>query len=398
MTTDELVKDALSAVADQARLPAGMAHAAWRQRTRMRIRTATTTAAALVAAVTVGAITVPSLIGQDDLIGQNDREAATRVIVPSQGMSADPGHPTPRKRVAAGRSTLTAYASCPSGGDADCSWSMLDPASGGYATTPWGWVDVAPGGRTAAVLEKPLPARRIGLLDTTAGTVRRWIDLDRAGAGSVAWSPDGQRLLVTTYDRVPALAAVPGREPDPRQARTGFFIVDVDSGTATFHSLPSAPGAAGLRDDLSWDRDGSLIWEETGSAQRPREYYDLTGRPRSGPAQESFSDQPAGLSPNGRRLARGGKSGSAPFVLNVASGKTTLLEPPDGPVILQSLAWADDTNLIAWARDREITDGAKSRYRLVLVGVEGEQPVTPLTGWTAPSSHLEWVPAFTTES
>lgn len=378
MTTDELVKDALTAVADDASLPTGVAHAAWRRRTRMRIRRAATTAAALAAAVTVGVITVPPLVERDA------PEVANSVTV--DDVAADPGHPLPQHRVAAGRLTLTAYAAC----DPKCSWFMLTHAgAGGYTRGPWGWVDVAPSGRTAAVLDDKLPARRIGLVDTTAASVRRWIDLGRAVAGSVAWSPDGKRLLVTTYNFDPGLIDHPGDVADERDSRTGFAIVDVKSGKATFHSLPATPDAAG-RDDLSWSRDGSLIWEMTGERQRPRKYYDLTGRSRPGPAQESSSDQPAGLSPDGRHLAMGGRSGSAPFVVDVDSGDTTLLEP-GGHAIVQLLAWADDTHLIAWAQET----GGRSRYRLVLVGVTGAQKVTPLTGWTDPLVRSSWRPVFT---
>ncbi|RVX46293.1 hypothetical protein EDD27_9168 [Nonomuraea polychroma] len=386
MSTEELVKDALGAVADQARLPTGVAQAAWRQRTRMRIRRAATTAAALVAAVTVGVITVPSLVARED------PEVATSRI--GGDTAADPGRSTPVERVAAGRVTLTAYASC----EHSCSWYLLTHAgTGGYTHGRWGWIDVAPSGRTAAVLEETLPARRIGLVDTTAARLRRWIDLGRAVAGRVAWSPDGKRLLVTTYDHVPGLLADPAGEPDTRQVRTGFAIVDVNSGKATFHDLPGDPDSAGLRNDLLWSRDGSLIWENTGARQEPRKYYDLTGRSRPGPAQESSSDQPAGLSPNGSRLAMGGRSGSAPFVVDVDSGDTTLLEPPGDHVIVQSLAWADDTHLIAWAQDRATADSSKSRYRLVLVDVTGKQEVTPLTGWTGTLSRPNWMPVLTTE-
>ncbi|MFI7640817.1 hypothetical protein [Nonomuraea sp. NPDC049400] len=385
MSTDELVKDVLAAVADDARLPAGVAQAAWRQRTRMRIRRVTATAAALAAAVTVGVITVPSLVPRDD------PQVATGQI--EGDIAADPGRSTPVERVAAGRVTLTAYAVC----EPSCSWYLLTHAgTGGYTGARWGWVDVAPSGRTAAVLEETLPARRIGLVDTSAASLRRWIDLGRAVAGSVAWSPDGKQLLVTTYDHVPGLLADPAGEPDARQVRTGFAIVDVESGKATFHDLPGDPGSTGLRDDLSWSRDGSLIWEDTGARQKPREYYDLTGRPRPGPAQESESDQPAGLSPDGRRLAMGGRSGSAPFVVDVGSGDTTLLKPPGDHVILRSLAWADDTHLIAWAQDRATADSNKSRYRLVLVDVAGKQEVTPLTGWTGARSRPNWMPVLTT--
>ncbi|MGP3919528.1 TolB family protein [Nonomuraea sp. 10N515B] len=375
MTTDELLKDTLTAVADQARTPTGVAHAAWRQRTRMRIRRAATTAAAVAAAVTVSAIMAPSLVARED------PPVATSVI--AGGIAADLSHAPPVTRVAAGRLTLTAYADCAS----SCDWYLFTYAdASGYTAAPWGWIDVAPGGRTAAVLEKNLPARRIGLVDTTAASVRRWIDLGRAVAGSVAWSPDGKRLLVTTYDADPGLLDDPG-EAGP--SRTGFAIVDVASGETTFHSLPDD---SGMRSDLSWSRDGSLIWEDIGARQQPRAYYDLTGQPRPGPDQESSSDQPAGLSPDGRRLAMGGRSGSAPFVAEIASGQTTLLEPGGGQAIVRLLAWADDTHLIAWMAD---TGGDKSRYRLVLVDVTGKPEFTALTGWTDRLTRPSWLPSFT---
>lgn len=387
MSTDELVKDVLGAVADDARLPAGVAQAAWRRRTRMRITRAATAAAALAAAVTVGVITVPPLVERDT------PDVATSVTWQGD-IAADLDRSIPVHRVAAGRVTLTAFAAC----EPTCSWYLLTHAgTGGYTRARWGWVDVAPSGRTAAVLEETLPARRIGLVDTTAAGHRRWIDLGRAVAGSVAWSPDGKRLLVTTYDRVPGLLSDPAAEPDARQVRTGFAIVDVESGDAGFHDLPGDPDSAGLRDDLSWSSDGSLIWEDTGARQEPRKYYDLTGRSRPGPAQESSSDQPAGLSPDGRLLAMGGRSGSAPFVVDVGSGDSTLLEPPGDHVIMRSLAWADDTHLIAWAQDRATAGSGKSRYRLVVVDVTGKQEVTPLTGWTGTLSRPNWMPVLTTE-
>ncbi|MGP3961604.1 hypothetical protein ACTWPT_36965 [Nonomuraea sp. 3N208] len=381
MTTDELVKNTLTAVADQAVVPAGLAQRAWRQRTRRRITTATTAAVAMIAAVTAGTITVPSLDGRDD--GQ----IATSVITPSS-VAADPGHPTPQSRVAAGSVTLTAYASCPQGGTG-CSWSMLDLGTGRYRTTPWGWVAVSRDGSTAAVLERSLPARRIGVLDTATGTVRRWIDLDRADAGGLVWSPDGRRLLVTAYNADPGLVDASGGQT----SRTGFYIVDADSGRATFHRLPGDPASLGMRADLSWSRDGSLIWEETGSPQQPRRYYALDGTARPGPEQESRSDQPAGASPDGGRLAHGGKMGSAPFVADIASGETTLLQPSGGQDIGRLLTWTDDTHLIAWATDRSAAGAF--RFRLVLVDVEDPREVTPLTGWTDRLARPDWLPAFT---
>lgn len=138
-------------------------------------------------------------------------------------------------------------------------------------------------------------------------------------------------LVLRYFD--PGLLDDPGDVPDERRSRTGFAVVDVETGEAAFHRLP---GGLSVRRDLSWSPDGSLIWEDTGERQRPRKYYDLTGHAR--PAQEPLSDQPAGLSPNSRLLALGGRSGSAPFVTDVASGETTLLEPGGGQAVVRSLA------------------------------------------------------------
>ncbi|MGI5287863.1 hypothetical protein ACQEVF_31615 [Nonomuraea polychroma] len=384
MTTDELVKNTLTAVADQAVVPPGLAQRAWRQRTRRRITTATTAAVAVIAAVTAGTIIAPSMAGRDD------RQVAIGVLTPAgpfPTLAADPGRPTPQSRVGAGNVTLAAYASCRQGGTG-CSWSMLDPGTGRYRTTPWGWIAVSPAGHTAAVLEGPLPARRIGLVDTGTGAVRRWIDLDRADGGGLAWSPDGRRLLVTTYNGDPGLVEDTGGQA----SRTGFYIVDAESGTATFRRLPGDPAFRGMRADLSWSRDGSLIWEETGSPQLPRAYYTLNGDARPGPDPESTSDQPAGASPDGRLVASGGKMGSAPFVVEASSGETTLLEPSGGLVIGRLLAWTDDTHLIAWATDGGSAD--ERRFRLVLVDVEKPRDVTPLTGWTDRLARPDWVPVF----
>jgi hypothetical protein len=149
------------------------------------------------------------------------------------------------------------------------------------------------------------------------------------------------------------------------------------------------------RADLSWSGDGSLVWEETGRPTQPRAYYDLDGKPATGPGQEAFSDQPAGISPDGRYLARAGKMNSAPFVVELSSGETTRLQPPGDFVIHELLAWADDTQLIAWATDRGTGDVDKPRFRLVLVDAQGKQ-VTPLTGATDDLDAPNWLPAFTT--
>ena len=169
--------------------------------------------------------------------------------------------------------------------------------------TDWAWLDVAPGMKTAAVLEGDLPVSRIGLIDLSTGKVQRWIEVEK-GVGGVQFSPDGERLVATTYSRHPdglfqdAPVRVEGRGggesqdmPGPKQSRTGFYVIDVDSGQAEFSERPakkdSLAAMAGTgRQDFGWSRDGELLWEQR--LDRPgRNYYDVNGRLKPLPQQKT---------------------------------------------------------------------------------------------------------------
>ncbi len=386
-STEELVKDTLTAWAEEAQVPHDLANQALRKRSWIRVRT-TITVAALAAAAIAGAVTLPSVIWKDD-----------RPVVAAPTASgpeiprADPGSAPPVTLVAAGHLALSAYSSCGYAGG--CTWHLYDPTVGSYTTTEFGWVAVAPGGKQAAVLEKQLPASRIGIADTTGGQVRRWIDLDRAAAGGLAWSPDGSKLLVTAYDRDPE-QLVPDYEKREEGGRIGFFVVDVQSGQTSFYNLPGVP-APGLpyRDDLLWSSDGSLVWEWTGQGPTPKRFYDLQGKVQAGPDEEAYTDQPAGLSPDGLHLAVGSKSGSEPSVADVPTGDTVVLRSQREYMIQQLVAWTDDAHLIAWAFDRDTYGTDAARARLVLVDVNGSQ-ITPLTGWFDHNAGVAWTPVFTT--
>ncbi|MBC6457473.1 hypothetical protein [Actinomadura sp. HBU206391] len=177
-------------------------------------------------------------------------------------MRTDVGNPFPRRLVAAGHTAVAAYSTARtrSSGDGpktiEYTWHLYDPASGMYERTPWAHLDVAPGMRQAAVLEGPLPASRVGVLDMKTQRVTHWIPVGHP-VGGVSWSPDGRRLVLTAYDKNPDVIG-PG---DPGScSRTGYYVVDAASGRGSFHTLAPDPDNFNSRQDLGWSRSGTLIW------------------------------------------------------------------------------------------------------------------------------------------
>ena len=97
--------------------------------------------------------------------------------------------------------------------------------------------------RTAAVLERGLPIDRIGLLDLTTGKLDRWIKVDKR-VGGVQFSPDGKRLVATTYSLNPdglfkdaSYQLNDKIVPGPKPSRTGFSVIDITSGESEFTQL-----------------------------------------------------------------------------------------------------------------------------------------------------------------
>ncbi|RCG31283.1 hypothetical protein DQ384_11220 [Sphaerisporangium album] len=320
----------------------------------------------------------------------------------SLAVRADPGNAPPKSLIAAGGVAVSAYyvweyekigARSDRRKDA---WFLYDPRTGGYERTDWTEVTVAPGMKYAAVLEGALPARRIGLLDMATRTVR-WIDLDHSVA-RISWSPDGARVLATTYEKDPTVRiklSADGRSwqtPDP--VRGGFQIVDVASGRASYHAVPHEDGFPGPPDtQFLWSDDGTLVWQPNNGRMRDsdpqRLYYDLEGRPHDAPREQLATSEAAGLSPDGRLYAdrrhppRVGKplspseaeklleaepKGPETVVRDVATGKITGRQK-----MLQLLAWADDTHLIAL----QCLDRCQDEFDayLALVTVDGRQSV-----------------------
>lgn len=381
MKTDAFIRHALEEWSADVPPPAGLADRALRLRARRRM-----TSAALV----VGSAAL--LAGAGVAVGAGAHGGPGPVVDTS--LHTDTAHTPPRYFVAAGRVAISAY-EIPrvrklSGNRKAVSyqWSLYQPGSGEYRQVPWAWLDVAPGLRRAAVLAGPLPAPRVGILDMRTQRVTRWIPL-RRGAGGVSWSPDGRRLLVTTYSTDPDVEHGP-------QARTGFAVIDAQSGKARYHDLAPDRTNLGARQDLHWSRSGKLV-----SAPRMtspgRTFYDLDGVPRPAPPHETDPVAEAGLSPNGRLQAVQGFKSSLPpgptTVINDLRTGRRIKVLPYAP----SFVWADDTHLIVLAcpeNDCPAGGNVFRSRRYTLVSIDGKT-LTPLTGFGQGSGRFIWMPVFT---
>ncbi|MEU0108090.1 hypothetical protein ABZ313_22385 [Streptomyces sp. NPDC006251] len=384
-----------------------------RERPSLLHRRSRSLAVAAVAAVAV----VAAVIGVSLALTGGDQEGQSEV----SDVVARPDQSPPRQLIAAGQVAVSAYYTTKlvqqPNGDAvnGREWSLYNAATKRYEKTDWAWLDVAPGMKTAAVLERGLPVNRIGLMSLSTGKVQRWIKVDKS-VGGVQFSPDGKRLVATTYSHNPdglfkdapvrvqgASEDGDGREmPGPKQSRTGFYVIDVDSGQAQFSERPakkdSLAAMAGTgRQDFSWSRDGETLWEQR-LDQPGRNYYDVNGRLKSLPRQKTdLIFPPVTASPDGKLVTggfAGGKDGQiVSAVLDAKTGKQSAVVPGQ-----QLLAWADNTHLIAWRCDPSQCQPGKGEFRnqLVLVGLDSDK-VTPLSGFRKAQVEYagRWNPVFT---
>ncbi|MFJ1666990.1 WD40 repeat domain-containing protein [Streptomyces bottropensis] len=387
MNVDELVRDSLrEQAAEQPPLTPGFAERVLTVRRRRRNRSIATVAAATAAVVAV-AVAVPLLDS-----GKDEVRLATEMN--KSDIIAHPDQSPPRDLIAAGDVALAAwYTSDTVRTSKDTAvrartYRILDQETGKYVKdTRWSQVSVAPGMRTAAVLEKDLPAERIGLLDLLTGKVERWIPVDR-GVASVEFSTDGTKLVATTYSKNPDLlnrvdydSDGDGKKNDfqpdwSTSYRTGFYVVDVDSANADWSEVVpddgEEMGVLNARQDFAFSRDAKLVY--SGLTSEPHDqFYDLKGDKVAKPADEKYLtwSVEARLSPDGK-LAAGGFAGG---------GRTTaseILDPHTGKRLhkirgQQLLAWVDDKRLIAWdiaAGDNEFHNA------LVLVTIGSDKTLT----------------------
>ncbi|WP_405687017.1 hypothetical protein OG204_25650 [Streptomyces sp. NBC_01387] len=409
MNTEELVRASLreQAAATPA-APSGLADRVLAVRRRRRGRGVAGAAAATVL-VLAAAVGVPALLGSydsDSDQGQGPRLASS---VGHGDILRHADQSPPRELIAVGDQAVAAYytskkAEQPNHDEITTrTYSVLDQKTGRYVVDArWSYLAAAPGMRTAAVLERELPAGRIGLLDLLTGRVTRWIPVPQ-GVGAVSFSPDGSKLVATTFAKNPDRSywslKIPvnnTEQPQPTPCRTGFAVVDLAKNTVDWHALPSFTGPGGRNfgsgEDLLFNTDGTLLYEPVN--MEPGVYYrDLRGRKVDVPAREKAIDlfsAPAGLSPDGRLVAGG-------FAGGVRSTATQVLDPRTGKRTAklrgqELLAWADSKRLIAWDI---VPGGGEYDTRLVLVTLGSDKEVV-LSGARTPKdfSGGRWEPVF----
>lgn len=412
MNVEELVRDSLRELAaEQPSAGPGYADLVLTARRRRRTRRIASVAAATAAVVAIG-VAVPLLDS-----GKGDVRPAG--VLHQGGVHAHPDQSPPRDLIGAGDAVLAAYYSAQIQPQTDKravsarTYWLLDPRTGKYEKdTRWSFVAVAPGLKTAAVLERNLPAHRIGLLDLATGEVERWLPVEH-GVGGLAFSYDGSRLVATTYDENPDLRIkekvinVDKQEEWMwmptlgRSSRSGFYALDVISGQGSWS--PVAPDRAlNSRQDFAFSRAGDRVYSQViGSADGLQQFYDLKGNKAPAPANEKRlrSDVPARLSPNGRLAALGltkevaGSPGNPADPAGPGKSYSSIRDPLTGKEITKVrgshlLAWADDKRLIAWERVTSLEE--TYRPRLVLVTI-GSDKVVPLSGVREePGKGVDW--------
>ncbi|MFG1858637.1 hypothetical protein ACGFJT_42865 [Actinomadura geliboluensis] len=388
MKPETIVRSTLDEWADEARVPAGLADRALRRRARRRIKVALFGGtSALLAGATAAVLVAGGVTGG----GPDRREVAFEPVSLSSDTSlrTDLGSAFPQRLVAAGHTAVAAYYThnTPMGAEKGTfrrTWHLYNPSTGMYERTGWAYLSVAPGMQRAAVLQGPLPARRVGVLDMKTRKVTHWIPVDHP-VGGLAWSPDGRRLLLTSYASNPdALGRPPGKSP-----RTGYYVAGSAKEPGAFHPLPASKDNPNNRQDLGWSRDGKLIWAPTATVPT-KVFYDLDGRRRPAPAHEADDMEAAGLSPNGTLRAEFGPRPGPSITVTRADGGGKVASFP----VQQALAWADDGRLFAIGCDvKKCTRKNEFRNRLLLVDLKGK--ITPLTGYQRSDKAGAWVPVFT---
>ncbi|MFF4059497.1 WD40 repeat domain-containing protein [Streptomyces sp. NPDC001668] len=404
MNVDDIVRDALrDQAAEQPPVEAGFTDHVLAVRRRRRTRRAVAVAVAAVVAVAVG-VGVPLLDS-----GKEDARPSGGIVTPKK-VESHPDQSPPRDRISVGGTTLAGYSiaeTVKKSADSAAyqrTYYLLNPKTGKYAkAADWSWVAVAPGGRTAAVLERDLPASRIGLLDLTTGKVRRWIQVDH-GVGGVTFSRDGRKLIATTYSQNPdRLVKVQGNVEWGRpwtSSRTGFFVLDVASGDGDWTEIklagdPDDPLRGTMlnsRQDFALSDDGRYVWEG-----RPMEpgyaFYDLTGKEVPVPAGYKYLSWSvdAGMSPDGKLVVgdfAGKRWKTSSYVVDATTGEKTEVRGQ------QLLAWVGNRRLIAWDIGENDKNEHHNRLVLVTIGSDKEIPLSGFREGNTPDGAGRWYPLF----
>ncbi|WP_061298578.1 hypothetical protein [Herbidospora cretacea] len=371
MNEDVLIEEGLRDWAQEARVPADLADRALRARRRRRVGLTGFGAVLVAAAVTAVVTLVPGASPERTIVAV----APTRAASPAPTtVHSDVENDPPLNLVAAGPWAVGSYYStewADTGRGTETlryTWSVYSQAEGRYVRTPFQWLDVLPGMRQAAVIEGDLPSRRIGVVDLTTMAITRWFDLEEA-AGSVFWSPDGSKLVATTYSAPPDEQKWLDEERTSAtglpKSRTGFYVIDMNAETMTWRPLPPDTDNMNGREDLRWDDDNTRLWAAKISGGG-RWLYDTEGTPLG--AEEDYPRRmnEAGVSPNGR--LRAGPAGLPTRITDVETGEVVGRQR-----MLQLWAWVDDDHLIGLGCARDCDDEFESA--LVMVSVDGEETV-----------------------
>ncbi|MFJ8930455.1 MULTISPECIES: WD40 repeat domain-containing protein [unclassified Streptomyces] len=406
MNVDVMLKEALREQADSVGpAPGDLADRVLAVRRRRRTGTAVGAFVAATAVV-VAAVVVPRMDDAED--------APPADVIGSADVVAHPDQSPPKDAIAAGRTALASFVTYKSVKFADGdgrltrTYGVLDPTTKTYRkTTAWSWLTVAPGLRTAAVLEKKLPAKRVGILDLATNKVTRWIPVPQGAAGA-AFSADGGKLVVTTYktdpdhlykDRPMNDGSGPDEPSVGHPSRTGFSIVDLDSGKGKWAAAPQKGDEFdhNAREDFQFSPDGDLVVTTSITNGGPQSYA-LDGKPVTTPAKlrHWLMYSESGLSPNGK-LAGGdfaGKGDKIAVAVNDArTGKLVDRLPAQ-----QLLAWADDKRLIAWGCDPKKCGGKGEFHNQLLLVTVGSDKVVQLSDFRKASADYpgRWEPQFAT--
>ncbi|MFI7423069.1 hypothetical protein [Nonomuraea sp. NPDC049684] len=371
---NRLLRDTMEEWAGEVRVPHDLADRALRRRARPPVM-AVALAAGLAVVV---AVLAAGLHGRSTTVRPaNGVTVPVHPSVTSTDVRADVENAPPKKFVAAGNVAVSAYFTtwlekADDGGERmRRTWYLYDPRSDGYERTPWAWLDVAPGLQLAAVLQGERIGRRVGIVDMNTRQALAWIDLEH-DVGSLVWSPDGTRVLATAYSKYPEQSRKRvGKDAytveELVQPRIGFYVIDVATGQAAYHPLPSLdrvgnPGNMNARQDLGWSLDGSMLWEPT-DTMPDRLWLGLDGARRDGPPGDRYIDYSgwSKVSPDGR----------------LTLDRDLPPSVPGRQLVLQHLAWADDDNVVvlgcAGACKNEFDNG------LALASADGERMIQ-LTG------------------
>ncbi|MFI7703009.1 hypothetical protein [Nonomuraea sp. NPDC049480] len=375
-----LLRDTLQDWAGEARVPHDLADRALRRRAWWKPVGVGMLVVGLVAAVAV--VVTGQGIPEVTVRPANGVTLPARPSPAPTDVRSDTENSPPAKFIAAGNMAMSAYYTIQREQIAEDRqriryiWSLYDPRIDGYERTSWAWVDVAPGLQVAAVLDGDLISKRLGILDMNTRQILKWFDLEHPVA-SVSWSPDGKKVLATAYSEYPDVEAGSGKHTSPAgtSPRTGYYIVDVESGEVGYHALPPLKDDVGdgrpfnmnSRQDIGWSVDGAMLWAPTGMANGPKRlFYSLDGKERAAPADQRYAEFSgiSAISPNGRLVL--GPSGLPTAITDRETGEIVGRQN-----VMQLHAWADDDNVLAIG----CAGSCENEFNgaLVLVSVDGKR-------------------------